>query len=80
MRKHKKIRVNWTIDLEALNHLKRVSKEKDRSMSEIVELLILDKLSDPIKILTEENRQMSLKINANQDRIVALQEIAEGRI
>jgi predicted CopG family antitoxin len=77
MRKHKKIRVNWTIDLEALNHLARVKKEKGRSMSEIVELLIFDKLSDPIKILEEENRQMALKINANQERIAALEEIAK---
>ena len=44
-----KIRVNWTIEKQAYSQLLKVSKEKQKSMSWLVETLILDKLSDPIQ-------------------------------
>jgi hypothetical protein len=44
-----KIRVNWTIEKTAYSQLLKVAKEKKKSMSWLVETLILDKLSDPIQ-------------------------------
>lgn len=73
-----KIRVNWTIEKTAYALIARVAKEKGKSISWIVENLIIKNLSDPIERLRNECRELQQQIVAKQDRISELEKMRGG--
>jgi len=68
-------RVNWTLDPEAVNTLKRASRISKASMGKIVSKLIQDHLADPIKVLDKQIRQKAQEISQLQERRDHLMEL-----
>lgn len=69
----KTVRVNWTIDVMAFNLISKAGKHNGHSMSKIVSELILQKLSNPIRVIDGQLRDYAKKINDLQQRKKELQ-------
>lgn len=72
------IRVQLSLKIAAFNLLKRATP-KNRSMSDLVSELILQKLQNPITALKEEKRQLIIKANEIDDKIKHLEKIKDEK-
>lgn len=68
------LRVQFTLKIAAFNLLKSATP-KNKSMSELVSELILQKLQNPITALKEEKRQLIIKANEIDDKIKHLEKM-----
>ena len=72
-----KERVNWTLEkstikkIHAINLEMRKKSGRKQSISATVDYIV-EHIKDPIERLSEENRVLALRINANAERIKEL--------
>lgn len=70
----RRIRVNWTIDPRAVATLQKAASHGNMSIGRLVDQLVFQKLSDPVKQLREENKDLARRIHRNLDVIKELEE------
>ena len=74
------MRMELSLSPESHNLLEHVSNHSKLSRSLIIEKLILEKLSDPIKSLKDEKRALAIRMNEIDVRIEELYEAKKETI
>lgn len=72
----KKERVNWTIENEAMDHLKDLSKRTNITIGNLVSKIILDHKRTIVQKLLDEKRMMLIRIAAIDSSIKSIHELA----
>ena len=76
------VKVRFTFYITKHNHsiLKRASKRTHKSMGDIVNALILQKLDDPVLILRRKARSLAKEMAQIQEQIAELEKIQEEKM